>query len=115
MAMSGVPVIAIGQTHYRGKGFTLDPDSWEAYFRLLDRALSAPEALRLSSTQVELAWEYAYRFFFEYPHPFPWHLVHMWQDVEEWTLARVLDPAGQAEFGATFRYMVGEPVDWSSL
>ena len=31
MAMSGVPVIAAGQTHYRGKGFTLDPASWQEY------------------------------------------------------------------------------------
>ena len=30
MAMSGVPVIVIGQTHYRGKGFSLDPDSGRA-------------------------------------------------------------------------------------
>jgi lipid A disaccharide synthetase len=27
MAMSGLPVIVAGQTHYRGKGFTLDADS----------------------------------------------------------------------------------------
>ncbi|HJW89436.1 MAG TPA: hypothetical protein VJ436_02220 [Anaerolineales bacterium] len=114
MAMSGVPVIAIGQTHYRGKGFTLDPDSWEAYFTLLEHALSAPGKLRLSPEQVELAWEYAYRFFFEYPHPFPWHMVHMWEDVDSWTLAQVLGQAGQAEFGTTFRYLVGEPVDWTS-
>ena len=26
MAMSGAPVVVIGQTHYRGKGFTLDPE-----------------------------------------------------------------------------------------
>jgi capsule polysaccharide export protein KpsC/LpsZ len=71
MAMSGVPVIAVGQTHYRGKGFTLDPNSWESYFDLLDRVLSVPEKYRLSKIQVERAWEYAYRFFFEYPFPFP--------------------------------------------
>ena len=35
MAMSGVPVIVVGNTHYRDKGFTLDPTSWEAYFELL--------------------------------------------------------------------------------
>ena len=32
MVMSGVPVIAVGNTHYRGKGFTLDPATWEALF-----------------------------------------------------------------------------------
>ena len=31
MAMSGVPAIVGGQTHYRGKGFTQDPVSWEEY------------------------------------------------------------------------------------
>ena len=27
MAMSGVPAIVSGATHYRGKGFTLDPEN----------------------------------------------------------------------------------------
>ena len=113
MAMSGVPVIVIGQTHYRGKGFTLDPNSWESYFDLLDRVLSAPDKYRLSKIQVERAWEYAYRFFFEYPFPFPWHLVHLWTDVKEWPVGRVLDEEGQAQFGDTLRYLVGETVDWT--
>lgn len=112
MAMSGAPVIAVGNTHYRGKGFTLDVDSWETYFRSLDEILSRPEKSRLSKEQVERAWEYAYRFFFEYPHPFPWHLVHMWGDLQEWPLARVLSPEGQAKFGETFRYLIGETVKW---
>jgi len=110
---SGVPVIAIGNTHYRAKGFTLDPNSWESYFDLLDRVLSAPDKYRLSKIQVERAWEYAYRFFFEYPFPFPWHLVHLWTDVKEWPVGRVLDEEGQAQFGDTLRYLVGETVDWT--
>jgi hypothetical protein len=113
MAMSGVPVLVIGQTHYRGKGFTLDPDSWQAYFDLLDRALADPKVYRHSQEEVVRAWEYAYRFFFEYPHPFPWHLVHLWEDVKEWPVGRVLSEEGQAAFGDTFRYLAGEPVDWS--
>ena len=32
MAMSGIPVIVIGQTHYRDKGFTHDPDSLGYFF-----------------------------------------------------------------------------------
>ena len=113
MAMSGIPAIVIGHTHYRGKGFTLDPDTWQAYFDLLDRALVAPREFRLSQDQVNDAWEYAYRFFFEYPHPFPWHLVHMWEDVKAWPVGRVLSEEGQAAFGDTFRYLAGKPVDWS--
>ncbi|MGE5221323.1 MAG: hypothetical protein ACM3PY_02725 [Omnitrophica WOR_2 bacterium] len=113
MAMSGVPVVVVGRTHYRGKGFTLDPDTWEAYFALLDDVLSAPERYRMAPAQVDCAWNYAYRFFFEYPQPFPWHLLRLWDDVKEWPLERVLSPEGLTRFANTFRYLAGEPVDWS--
>jgi len=113
MAMSGVPAIVIGQTHYRGKGFTLDPDSWQTYFELLDKVLADPAAYRLSRQQVEQAWNYAYRFFFEYPQPFPWHLVHLWKEIEAWPLERVLSDEGLEQFGAAFRCLVGEPRLWA--
>ncbi len=112
MAMSGVPVIVVGNTHYRDKGFTLDPPSWEAYFELLNNVLLDPGAYRLSQVKVTQAWNYAYRFFFEYPHPFPWHLVHFWKDLETWPLARLLSVEGLADYQQTFRYMVGEPIRW---
>jgi hypothetical protein len=112
MAMSGVPVIAVGNTHYRGKGFTLDPDSWEAYFATLERVLASPAEYRLSRAQVDRAWAYAYRFFFEYPLPFPWHVVRFWEDVQQWPLARVLGGEGQALYAQTFRYLAGEKVKW---
>jgi hypothetical protein len=112
MAMSGIPVIVVGNTHYRRRGFTLDPDAWESYFSLLSQTLEQPGQYRLSRDQVDLAWNYAYRFFFEYPHPFPWHLVHFWRDMAEWPMARVLSEEGQAKFGQTFRYLVGEPIQW---
>lgn len=112
MAMSGVPVIVIGSTHYRGKGFTLDPQTWEAYFDLLKALLQNSEKYRLSHQQVNLAWNYAYRFFFEYPQPFPWHLLHRWEDVQEWPISRVLSNEGIKEFGNTFRYIIGEPIEW---
>jgi len=115
LAMSGVPVIVIGQTHYRDKGFTLDPDSWESYFDLLSEVLHEPERTQLTKEQVDCAWEYAFRFFFDYPHPFPWHLVHMWNDVKTWSLEKVLSTTGMATFGDTLRYLVGEPVDWSHV
>lgn len=112
MAMSGVPVIAVGDTHYRGKGFTLDPDSWEAYFTTLNRVLTSPDEYRLTRAQVDRAWTYAYRFFFEYPLPFPWHVVRFWEDVQMWPLTRVLSDEGQEQFGKTFRYLVGETIKW---
>ncbi len=114
MAMSGAPVIVVGQTHYRCKGFTLDPDSWDSYFALLEKVLADPPAYRPTRQQVEQAWNYAYRFFFEYPRPFPWHLVQFWDEIEAWPIRRVLSEQGLAQFGDTFRYLVGEPRDWNA-
>ncbi len=112
MAMSGVPVIVVGNTHYREKGFTLDPASWEDYFKTLEQVLTDPTSYRLAEAQVGRAWHYAYRFFFDYPHPFPWHLLHIWKDLEEWPIQRLLSAEGQQAFWQTFRYLVGEPVQW---
>jgi hypothetical protein len=112
MAMSGVPVIAAGQTHYRGRGFTLDPVSWENYFDLLTQVLKDLPTYRPTRAQVEQAWRYAYRFFFDYPCPFPWHLLHFWDELPARPVAQVLSPEGQAEYGAAFRYLAGEPRDW---
>jgi hypothetical protein len=112
MVMSGLPVIVTGQTHYRNKGFTLDPDSWETYFQLLDDVLRSPREFQPSREQVELAWTYAYRFFFDYPQPYPWHVQHFWSDVERWPIARVFSSQGQALFEDTFRYLTGEPIQW---
>ncbi|MCJ7514250.1 MAG: hypothetical protein MUO23_14955, partial [Anaerolineales bacterium] len=80
MAMAGVPVVVAGRTHYRGRGFTLDPETWEAYAAAIDSLVRRPRGDRLSREQVDLAWRYAYRFFFDYPFPFPWHLVRFWED-----------------------------------
>lgn len=112
MAMSGLPVVIAGETHYRGKGFSLDPQSWELYYAALEGFLAGDERLRLSAEQVELAWKYAYFFFFEYPLPFPWHL-HFWDELKTWPLDRVLAREGQALFGETFRLLAGERRDWT--
>jgi hypothetical protein len=114
MAMSGLPVIVTGQTHYRGKGFTLDAESWDSYYKFLDGVLESPETYRPSRKQVETAWTYAYRFFMEYPQPFPWHVQHFWDDVERWPLDQVLTEEGQNLFGETFDYLVGKPIVWKS-
>jgi hypothetical protein len=112
MVMVGLPVIVTGQTHYKGKGFTLDVDSWDSYFDTLDRVLSSPNEYRPSREQVESAWTYAYRFFFEYPQPFPWHVQHFWEDEKKWSLKAVMEKNGMKLFGNTFRYLVGEPIEW---
>jgi hypothetical protein len=112
MAMSGVPVIVVGNTHYRNKGFTLDPENWQSYFEMLTEILANPGQYRLSQEQVEQAWNYAYRFFFDYPHPFPWHLLHIWKDLEIWPLSRLIGDEGISNYHSTFSYLVGEPVIW---
>ena len=112
MAMRGVPVIVAGQTHFRGRGFTIDPASWDEYFESLDRLLEAPAGHRLGPEQVEAAWHYAHLFFFEYPFDFPWRLMHLWKDVAEWPLARVLSDEGRAVFGRTLGYLAGERIVW---
>ncbi len=113
MAMSGVPVFVIGQAHYREKGFTLDPSSWDEYFTQLNAALKNPQSVKLSPERHKRTWQYAYRFFFDFPQPFPWHLLHLWDDAADWPLSRVLTPEGMDAYRATFDHLVGEPVDWT--
>jgi hypothetical protein len=111
-AMNGIPVISCGDTHYRGRGFTIDPNSWEEYFSTLETALADLPAQRLTEEQIARAWNYAYRFFFEYPRPFPWRLMNFWDDLGVWPVAKVLSDEGMAQFGDTFRFLVGEPFTW---
>ncbi len=112
MAMIGLPVIVTGQTHYRGKGFTLEPNSWDEYFALLEKVIANPKAFAPKREAVEMAWTYAYRFFFQYPQPYPWHVQHFWEDEEKWPLERALSEEGLAKFKKTFSYLAGEKIDW---
>jgi hypothetical protein len=102
MAMRGMPVLVTGQTHYRGKGFTQDPDSLDDFFLRLEQILLNPDQHQPDEAAVQTAWTYAYRFFFEYPQPFPWHIQYFWECEAEWPLERVLGEEGQAEFESTF-------------
>ena len=111
-AMNGIPVISCGDTHYRGRGFTMDPNSWEEYFAALEKVLADLPAHRLTEAQIAKAWNYAYRFFFEYPHPFPWRLMNFWDDLEVWPVDKVLSAEGMEQFGDTFKFLVGEPFRW---
>lgn len=126
MAMSGIPTIVSGQTHYRAKGFTLDPQNWEEYFELLNRYLSTgsrlanqpkkagltSEVVILPDSQVELAWQYAYRYFFDYPMSFPWHLLYFYDELADWPLERVISGEGLDVFGETFQCLAGAPRQW---
>lgn len=111
-AMNGIPVISCGQTHYRDRGFTIDPNTWEEYLTTLEKVLSDLPAHRLTEEQTAKAWNYAYRFFFEYPRPFPWRLMNFWDDLEVWPLEKVLSDEGMSQFGDTFKFLVGEPFTW---
>jgi hypothetical protein len=111
-AMNGIPVISCGETHYRGRGFTIDPNSWDEYFSVLEKVLSDLPAHRLSEEQTTKAWNYAYRFFFEYPRLFPWRLMNFWDDLEVWPVEKVLSDEGRAQFEETFKILVGEPFTW---
>lgn len=112
MAMAGLPVIVAGTTHYAGKGFTLDPQSWQEYEALLQSVTADPGIHRLSPSQIEQAWLYAYLFFFEFSLPFPWHLVWLGEDFSTHPMRFVLNPQGQARYARTFSYLVGKPLDW---
>ncbi|CAG0981223.1 hypothetical protein ANAEL_01757 [Anaerolineales bacterium] len=111
-AMNGRPVISCGQTHYRGRGITLDPNSWDEYYATLEKVLADIPAHQLNEKQIEFAWNYAYRFFFEYPRPFPWRLMNFWDDLAEHPLEKVLSNEGMARFKDTFDFLVGEPFTW---
>lgn len=113
MAMSGLPVIVTGKTHYAEKGFTLDPSSWSDYEAMLNKVLADPKAARLSDAQVEQAWLYAYLFFFEFSLPFPWHILWLKDDFKQRPISYVLSEEGQQKYVHTFAYLVGEPLDWA--
>jgi len=115
MAMKGLPVIVAGQTHYRNRGFTYDPDSWVGYFKLLGQMLDHPENFQLSHAQVERALKYIYGFFFDFPRPFPWHLVRMWEDYKTRPLSAVFSPEGKEQWGDAFKYLIGDPMDWKNI
>jgi hypothetical protein len=91
MAMSGVPVIVSGMTHYRGKGFTYDPETMAEYVAVVDQLIRGPREQRFPREQIDLAWRYAYRFFFEFPFSFPWHLVSFWEDIKARPFEAIFD------------------------
>ena len=112
MAMHGVPVLTAGQTHYRNKGFTDDPDTLQDYFRLLEVRLAEPVGRSLHQDRIDLAWRYAHRFFFEFPFRFPWHLLHFWKDMEARPLEKLVADRCPGPYVEVLGVMAGEPVDW---
>jgi hypothetical protein len=108
-------VIVSGRTHYRNRGFTQDPNTWVEYYKVLGRMLDAPADYRLTKELVDTAWQYAYRFFFDYARPYPWHLVRMWDDYKLRPFNHVFNQRGKAEYQETFNFLLGRPIDWLKI
>lgn len=68
MAYEGVPVVVGGQTHYRGFGFTYDPETKDEY----RSRLSAISELQADSTMQKRARRYAHMLFVCKHLPFPY-------------------------------------------
>ncbi|MGH9460054.1 MAG: hypothetical protein ACRD1X_02465, partial [Vicinamibacteria bacterium] len=66
MAMLGLPVVVAGETHYSGKGFTLDPSTRTEYRAAIWEALERGR----DPVVREMARRYAYALFFRYFLPF---------------------------------------------
>ncbi len=115
MAMTGVPVIVSGKTHYRNRGFTQDPSGWVEYYKILGRMLDTPSEYRLSPEMVETAWQYAYRFFFDFARPYPWHLVRVKDDFKAYPFSKVFSQKGLQQYEDTFNYLLGRPIDWAAI
>jgi len=109
MALRGIPVIVAGKTHYRNRGFTHDPNTWVDYFKLLNKLLTCLRECRLQEDQINLAWKYAYLFFFKYPLPFPWHMVFREKDFKEIAMADVLSESGLKQYKHTFDLLTFQP------
>lgn len=66
LACRGVPVIVAADTHYRGRGFTVDPEHEDEYWAEADRLMSAPPDGDARARTLELARRYAALFFFRF-------------------------------------------------
>lgn len=65
MALGATPVIVAGETHYRGKGFTIDVESKAGLIDAIDEVLTDPQS---HEPDVDLARRYAHLFFFKAPY-----------------------------------------------
>ena len=66
LAARGVPVIVAATTHYRGRGFTIDPETAAEYWAAADRVLATPPSETERDRSRELARRYAVLFFFRF-------------------------------------------------
>jgi len=82
MPLVNVPCVVVSKTHYRDKGFTVDIQSKEEYFSLLDSF--KPGQFDMNQTSI-LAKRYAYLLFERYQMPFEVFDEIAWTDVRSLT------------------------------
>ena len=105
-----LPVIVSGNTHYRGKGFTMDPASWAQYFEIIEAVLESPDAYQFTEEKLKTAWHYAYCFFFEYPFPSPWHLHGIVETINDQPISRLVSDESLQRYGATIDFLLNQAV-----
>jgi len=66
LAARGVPVLVAADTHYRGRGFTIDPNTTESYWAEADRLIKDPPSREERDRIRELARRYAVLLFFRF-------------------------------------------------
>jgi hypothetical protein len=69
MALAGLPVVVAADTHYCGKGFTIDVERRDEFEQTLHRVLDDPGAF---GPDLEIARRYAFTFFFRALSPSLW-------------------------------------------
>jgi hypothetical protein len=88
LAATGVPVVVAGEAWVRNKGITLDAESEQGYFDILDRL---PLAGRLPPETVERARKYAYHFFFRRMIPLAFATQLLGSDGFRWQVDSLAD------------------------
>ncbi len=111
MVLWGKPVVVAGKAFYRGKGFTLDPNTWDAYFALLAKMLEDATPWHPTEEQQALAWRFAHAFLYEFPRPSPWHMTYLEDHVQARPPARVL---AHPRYTPTWDELAGKPLPWKA-
>ncbi len=70
LALEGIPCVCVSKTHYRSKGFTVDPESKEDYFAIIKDGVKCFDR---KQTKV-ISKRYAYVLFLQYQIPLPFYL-----------------------------------------
>ena len=104
LPLRGKPSLVLGNTHYRGKGFTIDIESKEAYFQLLSEG-----SMMLDVNQAErLAKKYCFLLFKKYPVPFQVFNERKWTDVNSFSFNSGKDLKNKDYFEELIRRIVSK-------